>query len=166
MNNEFSHEEGASRYRGDRIATGVAVAFVVVFAGGLAWWASDRAAIHDADGLFGDQPTVDAATQGDRVLPGPAPAAPAEINNGQAVGTTTTGVVTLLDLGQRTLTLDNGQTYALGANMPTDNIQQGVRVTVTYTAEADRNVITRLQPATNNVAPALPDGPPAAPVVP
>ncbi len=163
MNNDLPYEDRDSRYRGDRIAAGVAVAFAVVFTAGLTWWMSDRAAIHDVDGMFGDQPTADTATQGNNILPGPVPAAPAEINNGQAIGTTTTGIVTQVDGGQRTLTLDNGQTYALIENMPMDNIQAGTRVTVTYTAENNRNVATRIQPATNNVAPALPNATPLTP---
>lgn len=156
MNSDLAYEDRNSRHRGDRIAAAVAVAFTLAFTVGLTWWVSDRAALQGAWGMFGDQPTADAATQGDTVLPGPLPAAPADIANGQAVGTTTIGTITQVDAGQRTLTLDNGQTYALIENMPLDNFPPGTRVLLTYVPENNRNVATRIQPATNNVAPLVP----------
>jgi hypothetical protein len=165
MREDVYYEDRQLRHRGDRVAAGVAVVLALAFTVGTSWWVSNRAAVQNPGGLLGGQATADTATQGKAALPGPAPAAPGEIYNGQAVGTTTTGVVTQLDQSRRTLTLDNGQTYGLADNLPVDNVQQGARVTITYNASNNQNVVTRIQPAFNGNGqtggPAPNDAPPA-----
>jgi hypothetical protein len=126
----------------------VAIVLVFGFAAASAIWMS-RLAAEDGTGSPFNRTTADNATPQDAILGGPAPAN--DVRNAQGIADannrTITGTVTQLDAAQNTMTLDNGEVYALAGNQPID-VTPGTRVTITYNAQGDRNIATRVQAVT------------------
>lgn len=82
-----------------------------------------------------------------------------------AMTQTTNGRVDEYDPLRRTLTLENGDTFLLAANVPgADTLTPGQTVTLTYRLDGDQKVIQNI---VNNLAPApAPDVAPRAPMAP
>ena len=60
-----------------------------------------------------------------------------------------TGTIRTWNEQNRQLTLDNGQTYVLNTNVPLTGIQlsPGQRVTLTFDANGNQNMVSRIVPA-------------------
>ena len=164
----------------------VAPILVLLAIAGLGWWVvsatrDDLAMVPDND-VFAPAPMISPAVQPAPIVPAPTvpgggagfgenlgvPAAPitppAAAPDALAQMTqTTNGRVDEFDPLRRTLTLENGDTFLLAANVPgADTLTPGQTVTLTYRLDGDQKVI---QAIVNSQVPA-PDAAPMAPMTP
>lgn len=61
-----------------------------------------------------------------------------------AFGADATGAIKVLDAGTRTVTLDNGQVYAVGPKLDLTRFWIGEKVTVTYQPQEGKNTATTI----------------------
>jgi len=61
-----------------------------------------------------------------------------------AFGADATGAIKVLDAGTRTVTLDNGQVYAVGPKTDLTQFWIGEKVTVTYQPQDGKNTATTI----------------------
>ncbi len=69
--------------------------------------------------------------------------------SGLAFAADATGTIRTWNEQNRQITLDNGQTYTLNANVPLTGVQlsPGQRITLTFDANGNQNMVTRVVPA-------------------
>lgn len=80
--------------------------------------------------------------------------------SGVAYAAEATGAIRTWNEQNRQITLDNGQTYVLNANVPVTGVTltPGSRITVTYDVNAGQNMVTRIAVAAAGGAAPAPGG--------
>jgi len=64
---------------------------------------------------------------------------------GQAFAGQTEGLIKKIDKDAMTLTLDDGKTYKLNAEMDVDSLQPGMEVVIAFDVTGGQNVITDME---------------------